>query len=207
MALTKLQLIDLIEEKLRDNTSISAAEHREVERALLEAIYGSFNTVSNVQKGDIKEIAISPSELNTYFETSGPNIGRGRAGNIRYGWAICNGANGTVDKSGRVTTGINTSSSGGSSLKPLWNKDVKYTDGEELVKLKLAQIPSHTHNGHVIKASSKWSGGGHDSGDNATSTTGATEAAGGNAVGGTDGHNNCQPYVVGVFVQKIEENY
>ena len=196
---TKSELIQLINDKLQDNTSISAAEHREVETALVNAIYEY-----SVQLGDIKEIAIA--NLND-FETSGANIGRGKVGTMRYGWAICNGYNGTVDKSGRVTTGINTSSGGGSSLKPLWNKDVKYTGGYELVTLTLSQIPSHTHNGHVIKASSNWSGGGRDSGDNATSTTGATEAAGGNAVGGTDGHNNCQPYVVGVFVQKIAENY
>lgn len=197
--MTKQQITDLINTKLASNTSISADEHREIELALVTAIYEY-----SVQIGDIKEVAIS--NLND-FETSGANIGRGKVGTMRYGWAICNGFNGTVDKSGRVTTGINTSSSGGSSLKPLWNKDINYAGGHELVTLKLSQIPSHTHNGHVIKASGNWSGGGRDSGDNATSTTGDTTGAGGNAGGGTDGHDNCQPYVVGVFVQKIAENY
>ena len=199
MALTKQQITDLINTKLASNTSISADEHREIELALVTAIYEY-----SVQSGDIKEIAIA--NLND-FETSGANIGRGKVGTMRYGWAICNGYNGTVDKRGRVSTGINTSAGGGSSLKPLWNKDINYAGGYELVTLTLSQIPPHTHNGHVIKASSNWSGGGRDSGDNATSTTGATTGAGGNAGGGTDGHDNMPPYIVSVFVQKIAENY
>jgi microcystin-dependent protein len=79
--------------------------------------------------------------------------------------------------------------------------------GYELITLSLSQIPRHKHNGHVIKASSGWKGGGSDSGDNATTTTGDTTYEGGNSAGGTDGHDNCQPYIVGVFIQKIAENY
>ena len=197
--MTKQQITDLINTKLASNTSISADEHREIELALVTAIYEY-----SVQSGDIKEIAIA--NLND-FETSGANIGRGKVGTMRYGWAICNGYNGTVDKRGRVSTGINVSAAGGDSSKPLWNKNIGYIDGNELVTLKLSQIPSHTHNGHVIKASGDWDGGGRNSGDNATSTTGATEAAGGNSAGRTDGHDNMPPYRVSVFVQKIAENY
>ena len=199
MALKQTELINLINTKLASNTSISADEHREIELALVSAIYEI-----SVQIGDIKEVAIA--NLND-FETSGANIGRGKAGTMRYGWAICNGYNGTVDKRGRVSTGINVSAAGGDSSKPLWNKNIGYIDGYELVKLTLSQIPSHTHNGHVIKASGDWDGGGRNSGDNATSTTGATTGAGGNAGGGTDGHDNMPPYRVSVFVQKIAENY
>lgn len=203
--MTKQQITDLINTKLASNTSISADEHREIELALVTAIYEY-----SVQSGDIKEIAIA--NLND-FETSGSNIGRGKVGTMRYGWAICNGYNGTVDKRGRVSTGINTSAGGGSSLKPLWNKDINYAGGYELVTLTLSQIPPHKHeidfpydNGGNTSIQSLIETKNSDEGWKAQTPT-PVKNAGGNSAGGTDGHDNMPPYIVSVFVQKIAENY
>ena len=205
MALTKQQITDLINTKLASNTSISADEHREIELALVTAIYEY-----SVQSGDIKEIAIA--NLND-FETSGANIGRGKVGTMRYGWAICNGYNGTVDKRGRVSTGINVSAAGGDSSKPLWNKNIGYIDGNELVKLTLTQIPPHKHeidfpydNGGNTSIHSLMESKNSDEGWKAQTPT-PVKNAGGNSAGGTDGHDNMPPYRVSVFVQKIAENY
>lgn len=202
----KNEILDLINTKLASNTSISADEHREIEIALTNAIYDG-----SVQLGDIKEIAIS--NLND-FETSGANIGRGKVGTIRYGWAICNGYNGTVDKRGRVSTGINISSAGGDSSKPLFAKDNGYLGGYESVRLTLSQIPPHTHNidlpfdqtNQSNDMQTLYNTGRSDEGWLPVNPT-PIKNAGGNSAGGTDAHDNCQPYIVGVFVQKITENY
>lgn len=204
--MTKQQITDLINTKLASNTSISADEHREIELALVTAIYEY-----SVQSGDIKEIAIA--NLND-FETSGANIGRGKVGTMRYGWAICNGYNGTVDKRGRVSTGINVSAAGGDSSKPLWNKNIGYIDGYELVKLTLTQIPPHKHEIDLPYDRTNQSNDiptlyNTDRSDEGWLPVNPTpiKNAGGNSAGGTDGHDNMPPYRVSVFVQKIAENY
>ena len=195
MALTKQQITDLINTKLASNTSISADEHREIELALVTAIYEY-----SVQSGDIKEIAIA--NLND-FETSGANIGRGKVGTMRYGWAICNGYNGTVDKRGRVSTGINSSAAGGDSSLPVWQtSSTNYIGYKGGLEDAVVVIQNHTYNSinnsgkEVLR---------FDSVGNKQGASYFTDTT--NAIGEDGRFKNLQPYVVSVFVQKIAENY
>ncbi len=97
---TKSQILERITEYLKPAGEITALEHNEIETALLDVLF-----TDRPLLGDIKEVACSGAYISTNFETSGNNIGRGKVGSERYGWAICNGSNGTIDKRGKVGIG------------------------------------------------------------------------------------------------------
>jgi len=131
----------------------------------------------SAQTGDVKEIDVSTAYIAANFDPSGLGF------NERSGWAICNGNNGTRDRSGRVGVQYSTTypvlgATGGS-------KD--------------AVVVSHNHN---IRRNSNDAGGagGQFTLDNSgTSTTySTTETAG---VAGTD--KNMQPYIISLFIQKL----
>lgn len=81
----------LIDLNLASGSKITAMKHREVEHALLDYIQANIS-----QSGDIKAIKCDLTYLNANFEANG--LGK----NLRAGWAICNGNNGTDNLSGRV---------------------------------------------------------------------------------------------------------
>ena len=89
--MTYQDILDLINANLASGSKIPAVKHREVETALLDFIQ------SNVaQQYDIKAIYANPTYLGDNFDSNG--LGK----NLRTGWAICNGNNGTPNISNRV---------------------------------------------------------------------------------------------------------
>jgi hypothetical protein len=91
---TYSELLDLINDNLSSGSKIPATKHREVEIALLNYIQENLS-----QSGDIKAIKCDITYLNANFETDG--LGK----NLRAGWAICNGNNGTDNITGRTIIG------------------------------------------------------------------------------------------------------
>jgi hypothetical protein len=112
--------------------------------------------------------------------------GLGRESTDWYGWAICNGSNGTTDLRERFvlgySNGVNTE---------------EQTGGEKEVSLTVGQLPSHSHL-YVKSAGQQYKRGNTGSeffqfgAETATSETGNNEA-----------HNNMPPYMVKAYVQKI----
>ena len=85
------EIIDLINLNLASGTEIPAVKHREVEIALLNFIQSNLS-----QSGDIKVIKADATYITNNFEPNG--LGK----NLRTGWAMCNGNNGTDNLQGRV---------------------------------------------------------------------------------------------------------
>lgn len=91
---TYTDIKDLIDANLASGTKIPAIKHREVEMALLDYIEANL-----FQTGDIKRVKCDLAYLNDNFNANG--LGK----NLRLGWAICNGNNGTDNLAGRVGVG------------------------------------------------------------------------------------------------------
>ena len=88
---TYQQVSDLISQNLASGIRIQANKHREVEFALLD-----FSKQNSAQQYDIKAIYANSTYLGANFESDG--LGK----NLRTGWAICNGNNGTPPMQGRT---------------------------------------------------------------------------------------------------------
>lgn len=182
-AQTYSEISDLIDENLASNTKITAVKHREVEHALLDFIQNNL-----FQSGDIKVIKCDATYLSENFEVNG--LGK----NLRTGWAICNGNNGTVNLIGKVPIHY-------SADFPLGT-----TGGS-----KDAVLVEHTH----ALASRPWTGntthGLTDSdviaGRNLDRTGYTTNGTGGQPfveTKGVDGTNkNMQPYQAMVYIMKL----
>ncbi len=207
----KQQIIDKINNYLQTSGNITAAEHKEIELLLVDAIYGA-------QIGDIKEIAANDAYIISNFQTGSSNNeeGKGLASGVttpngistgeRYGWAICNGKNGTINKKGKVAIGYDP------SLYPLGSVAGNNTGGS-----KNAVLIGHEHDSIVYNNGQKgvnqlgtgtsiygWAIGG----GNATEKTNKTSKNGISDTGvisnnetGTD--KNMQPYIVTLFIQRI----
>ena len=89
--MTYQDILDLINANLASGSKIQAVKHREVETALLD-----FIQENSSQQYDIKAIYANPTYLGDNFDSNG--LGK----NLRTGWAICNGNNGTPNISNRV---------------------------------------------------------------------------------------------------------
>ena len=89
--MTYQDILDLINANLASGSKIQAVKHREVETALLD-----FSNQNSAQQYDIKAIYANSTYLGANFESDG--LGK----NLRTGWAICNGNNGTPNISNRV---------------------------------------------------------------------------------------------------------
>lgn len=181
----------LIDSNLSSGSKITAVKHREVEHAILDYLQLNIS-----QSGDIKRIKCDLTYLNDNFEVDG--LGK----NLRAGWAICNGNNGTDNLAGRVGIGYGI---GYSALGS--------TGGD-----KDAVVVSHSHYefanevvdaGAVISASNQpvkegFNAGGDGNqnyrirGTNTASTVGKTSLTG---VSGTD--KNMQPYIIQLYIMKL----
>jgi hypothetical protein len=169
---TYSEINDLIDNNLASGTKITAAKHREVEHALLDYIQNNLS-----QSGDIKAIKADITYLNANFETNG--LGK----NLRLGWAICNGNNGTDNLTGRVGVGYGIGYSLGVTGGSKDAVVVAHSHG-------LSQIKNHTNNFGV--------NGFFDQANGGASTSYTTDATG---VSGTD--KNMQPYMVQLYIMKL----
>lgn len=204
---TKSQILERITDYLVHSGGITAEEHSEIETAILDVLYTDRPLV-----GDIKEVACSSTYISTNFETSGINVGRGKSNSERYGWAICNGSNGTIDKRGRVGIGYDhtrTLFDSGST------NGIGAIGGTERHTLDVTEMPSHRHDALLRAESGSGYFAGGDTGASGADGIGVTRYTGGagssttvNTTGGsTVAHNNMQPYIVTLFIQKIATPY
>lgn len=193
----KQSLISLINLKLADQSTIIASEHREVETAIVDSIFTDKSLI-----GDIKEIACTQQYINDNFEPNSNTFEEGKAFSTseRVGWAICNGKNGTINKMGRVAIGYDPIN------YQLGSVAGSNTGGEKTVTLQEPQMPIHNH-GYTGRDGRGWP---RDSAD----TIGGSEGDSGwyrsyvrntkiENKGGGQAHNNMQPYIVTLFIQKI----
>jgi hypothetical protein len=177
-AQTYQNVLDLINTNLQSGTKITAVKHREVEIALLDYIQANLS-----QSGDIKPIKADTAYLNANFEANG--LGK----NLRLGWAICNGNNGTPNIGGRVIVGYGT---GFTTLNEI--------GGEKEHTLTLPEIPVHSHGlpiqvgGSLNIPSLTETGSNNESYSETNRTT--------NAGGGLP-HNNMPPYIVQIYIMKL----
>ena len=168
------EIIDLINLNLASKTEIPAVKHREVEIALLNFIQSNLS-----QSGDIKVIKADATYLANNFEVDG--LGK----NLRAGWAICNGNNGTDNLQGRVpihySANFPLGTVGGSKDAVVVEHSHNYT------QYTLDQEVSS--NGNGVRSLKKNDS---QSGSFTTSTTG---------VSGTN--KNMQPYLATVYIMKL----
>jgi len=173
--MSKQTIADLISINLISGSKIPALKHREVEYALLDAIFSvGFIT------GDIKEVDCTNQYIIDNFEANG--LGK----NERTGWAICNGNNGTTNRNGRVSMPY------GSSYLTM-----RFLGGASTHTLSLSEIPSHSHGLNVVRLNES-APAGSEGIFRGTTATEQTALA-----GGSTAHNNLQPYIVTLFIQKI----
>lgn len=172
--MTYTEITDLINNNLASGTTIPASKHREVEQAILDYVQLNLS-----QSGDIKRVKCDLAYLTDNFEVNG--LGK----NLRLGWAICNGNNGTDNLAGRVGVGYGL---GYSTLGAI--------GGETEHVLTVPEIPSHTH---TVKAKLISAGGGGGTLPDPAGTSTITSAA----TGGGLAHNNMQPYIVNLYIMKL----
>lgn len=174
---TYTDIKDLIDANLASGTKIPAIKHREVEMALLDYIQANL-----AQAGDIKIINCDLAYYTANFEVNG--LGK----NLRNGWAVCNGANGTPNIAGKVVVGYG----------------LGYSTFGAIGGSKDAVVVAHTHESttgnvndgktgaNLFPKTARW-----DSGSG-TLLKGTTDSTG---VSGTD--KNMQPYIVQLYIMKL----
>jgi hypothetical protein len=172
--MTFSEILNLISLNLASGTKIPAAKHREVETAILNYVQANL-----AQAGDLKMIKSDIAYLQANFETNG--LGK----NLREGWAICNGNNGTDDFSGRVPLGYGV---GYSALNT--------TGGS-----KDAVLVAHTHSMLTSNADNGDPGSLFVTAATQQGSAGTTGAASGATPTATD--KNLQPYIITLYILKL----
>lgn len=131
--------------------------------------------------------------LSNIISSDFDNTGLGKEFSRYEGFAICNGANGTIDMKGIFPVGQNPTS--GSDY------NIGDTGGVESVTLSLGQMPKHDHNvtvpAHVNKDWFDNGGETHPAYDNGSATATSTEE------GNNEAHENRPPFRALCFIQKI----
>lgn len=130
---------------------------------------------------EVKTLYVNQEYIDTNFDETGLGI------NLCAGFAICNGANGTVSVDGLVDVGYGTN----------YNV-IGGFGGSETHTLTESELP-------VIQPSVSNSAGG-DTGGGAFATGNATEGGGTfglNTFGGGQPHNNMQPYIIALKIMKL----
>jgi hypothetical protein len=170
--MTYTEIFDLIDLNLASGNKIPAVKHREVEHALLDYIQQNI-----AQSGDIKRVKCDVDYLNANFNVDG--LGK----NLRLGWAICNGNNGTDNLAGRVGVGYGL---GYSALGGLGGS-------------KDAIVVSHSHS--MTYGSSGVNTAVQVSRDADGNTIIGTTNTNETGVSGVD--KNMQPYIINLYIMKL----
>ena len=167
--MTYQEILDLINANLASGSKIQAVKHREVETALLD-----FSNQNSAQQYDIKAIYANSTYLGANFESDG--LGK----NLRTGWAICNGNNGTPPMQGRTIVN--------------YGGDFTTLNAVGGSKDAVLVAHNHTYSQYVQSGSNSGSGGeaaGHfETGLTSTIVEPAT-------------NKNMQPYIVLVYIMKL----
>ena len=171
--MTYQDILDLINANLASGSKIQAVKHREVENALLDFIQSN-----SAQQYDIKAIYANSTYLGANFESDG--LGK----NLRAGWAICNGNNGTPNISNRVIVSY------GSDFPTL----------NAVGGSKDAVVVAHSHGLSNVK---KFNNVGPNIGlyDRSTGADGSGLTT--DIVGESGVNKNMQPYIVLVYIMKL----
>ena len=203
------EVSQLILDLLPTGNQIRSVDHRTVEQAILDF------AKSQWVAGDVKEVDCTNQYIIDNFESDG--MGK----NERAGWAICNGNNGTRNRTGRVSVGYGvTGASGAPSFTSVGatmnapvlggSKDAVVVDhNHEYQDAYFAEVNGHTPAGDIA-------GSGRSDGDNGYYYRNRNGGASlnpapigqrpltDNASFGQSGENkNMQPYIVTLFIQKI----
>jgi microcystin-dependent protein len=109
----------------------------------------------------------------------------GAIADIPYGWALCDGTNGTPDMKGTFIVGFDSTDTDYDTIGK--------TGGIKLHPLTISQMPAHTHQYYR-----KSTGGGSDGVMGAR--TGSTPT---NSTGGGTGHENRPPYYTLAYIMKL----
>lgn len=178
--MTYSDINDLIDINLASGNKIPAIKHREVEHALLDYIQQNLS-----QSGDIKRVKCDLAYLNANFEVNG--LGK----NLRLGWAICNGINGTDNLAGRVGVGYglgysSLGSTGGS-------KDAVLVEHTHKTISRTGDVIPHVSSLSFYNQGQTWS---------ATGTVNEKYSGISNeGISGTD--KNMQPYIINLYIMKL----
>lgn len=171
--MTRTDLQNLINSNLADLSNIIPSKHREVEIALLNEIAPLY---------EVKELDIPDTQLATFLTANFDLTGLGI--NNYVGFAICNGSNGTRNRGGKTSIGYDATD----------YATIGAIGGEKNHILTVSELPTNNKTVHSF-VSGVTSGGG----------VGAEPWAGAIVnFGGSDApHNNMQPYIVTLFIQRI----
>jgi hypothetical protein len=138
-------------------------------------------------KGDVKEIDCDMAYYAANFDSA-----TGLGINERVGWALCDGRNGTKNRKGRVSVMIDETQTE--------FEDFTIALGEKIHTLTVAEIPSL--NVVIPKVNYADIGGvGNKFVGNANTPDSGSQTIATNGGGGA--HNNLQPYIVSLFIQKL----
>lgn len=202
------KLIQTINNLLAPGSNITALEHQEVEALIVNFAASQWVT------GDLKMIDCTNEYINEHFEDNGKGI----IGKEREGWAICNGNNLTMNRTGRVPIAwgrVPAFDANGWNIQQLHIKlngqPVFFGNNGEA--LTTNQIPTHNHVFPGDDQLSLANGlGGWSNRTTSNFSYDATSKASGSGkiyktsdIGGGEAHNNVQPSMVTLFIQKIDE--
>lgn len=185
--MTYAEILTLINSNLASGSEIQAVKHREVEVALLDFIQANVT-----QQFDIKAIYVNSTYLGNNFETSG--LGK----NLRLGWAICNGNNGTPNMGGRSIVAYGgdfttLNAVGGSKDAVLVTHDHKAVSA--------VNPSSEFSSTNKYLAAYRTGGGNTEYGLQGTATVPTTGVT---TIEGESGSNrNMHPYIVLVYIMKL----
>jgi hypothetical protein len=172
--MTRSGLQNLINANLANNSEITAAEHRAVEFALL-------NEAARLY--EVKELDIPDLQLSTFlienFDITGLGI------NDYTGFAICNGQNGTRNRGGKTSIGYDATS----------YSTIGANGGEQNHTLTSSELPV------VLEYLGTPQSGGRPAFGGGPTVYWPT--AYNNTRNSGQTHNNMQPYIVTLFIQRI----
>lgn len=208
--MTKTEVIQSMQAALSPGTNITASIHQGVEESIINFAAGQWLT------GDLKMIDCTNAYIELHFITQGANWGKGKVGGDREGWAICNGNNNTMNRTGRVPMGWGTAGYDGNgsiaqpNMKTPSGGSVDYGNNAE--SLSVTQIPTHYHyfpgDDGLNKDSGNWTSrydGNFAYDANSNNSSGSGKVYKTTNTGGGDKHNNVQPSMVTLFIQKIDD--